>query len=74
MRYYVPFLSHQIKFEHGLGSALNNFVEIKATSIIMILDLEEGLRNLNIYGDSLLVIKWLKGTRRWACIDLFGNL
>jgi ribonuclease HI len=53
--------SKHISSKCGLGAATNNFAELKAASILMNLEREEGMRSLNIYGDSKLVIEWMQG-------------
>jgi len=61
-----------MKFECGLGAATNIFTEVKDTTIIMNLARGGGLRSLNIYGDSKLVIDWMKSSKNKKDLNYRG--
>jgi ribonuclease HI len=50
-----------ISFRYGTGLGTKNEAEIKAALILMTLAIENRMEALSIYGDSKLVISWLKG-------------
>jgi ribonuclease HI len=54
--------SHSFSFSAGLGEATNNFSELMALYLLLLLALENNITHLNIYGDSLFVIQVMKGT------------
>ena len=45
----------------GLGGGSNNFAELLSLKILLIFATKKGCRTLNVYGDSMNVIKWIKG-------------
>jgi hypothetical protein len=53
---------HSFSFSAGLGEATNNFSELMALYLLLLLALEKNINHLNIYGDSLFVIQVMKGT------------
>jgi ribonuclease HI len=57
--------SHQIKFE-GVEPTTLQTPEIKAVSIFRAIALE-GVRDINIYGNSMLVVEWLTGSIDMPC-------
>jgi len=48
---------HSFSFSAGLGHATNNFNEFMALKLTLQLDLEKGITNMNVYGDSMLIIR-----------------
>jgi len=48
----------------GLGSDTNNFVELMALKLLLLFVIEKGIKMLQIYGDSLVVIIWANGLQR----------
>ena len=53
---------HSFSLSTGLGEATNNFNELMALYLLLLLSLEKNINHLNIYGDSLFVIQVMKGT------------
>lgn len=49
--------SHSLKFTAELGNGTNNFSELMALKLVLALGLEHGVSHLQVFGDSLLVIK-----------------
>ena len=52
---------HYITFKAGLGVGSNNYVELSALKLLIILALNKLISNIQIFGDSLLVINWISG-------------
>lgn len=52
--------SQSLRFKAGTGQGSNNFSELMALKLLLTLALECGLSHLQVFGDSLLVIKWLR--------------
>jgi ribonuclease HI len=52
--------SHTISFNVGIRSGSNNLVELLGLKLTLTLVVEYGLTSIQIFGDSLLVIKWFK--------------
>ena len=44
-------------FKAGLGQGMNNFSEISALRLLLFLDLERGINDLQIFGDSQVIVK-----------------
>ena len=53
-----------ISFKAGLGHGTNNFVELLGLKLLLKLALENNITNLQVFGDSQLVIKWVNGLYR----------
>jgi hypothetical protein len=51
--------NHCISFKAGIGQESNNYYELMALKLILQLAQEHGVSQIQIFGDSLLVIKWL---------------
>jgi len=49
-------------FKAGLGGGSNNFAEILALKLLLLLVYEKGIRSIQVFGDSLLIINWLRGS------------
>ena len=52
--------SHSINFKFGMGNGSNNFSELISLKLVLTLALEHGVAHLQVSGDSLLVIKWMR--------------
>jgi ribonuclease HI len=53
--------SHFIKFKVGLGTGMNISVELFALRSLLKLAIEKGIDKMQVFGDSLLVINWMRG-------------
>lgn len=51
---------HSISFKAGVGQASNNFYELMALKLVLMLSWEHGVTQFQLFGDSLLVIQWIK--------------
>ena len=60
--------SHYFELTLGLEEGSNNYVELLSLKLLLIFATENGCRRLNIFGDSLNVINWIKGTQQ--CMHL----
>ena len=52
---------HYITFKAGLGVGTNNYAELFALKLLIILALDKQISNIQIFGDFLLVINWIFG-------------
>ena len=52
----------------GLGEGSNNFAQLLSLKLLLIFAAEKGCRTLNVYGDSMNVINWIK--RSQMCRNL----
>jgi len=59
---------HFFKIAIGLGEGTNNYAEILSLKMLLVFAIEHGVKNISIYGDSMNIINWTKGTQR--CINL----
>lgn len=55
--------STSTSFAENLGKATNNFSEFMAVKLLLILPKEKGIPHINIYGNSMLVIRCLNGSQ-----------
>ena len=55
---------HYITFKAGLGVGSNNFAELSALKLLIILALNKQILNIEFFGDSMLVINWISGKFR----------
>ena len=55
---------HFFTFSAGLGLGTNNYAELLALKLLIILALKQGFQSLQIFGDSQLVINWVTGKFR----------
>ena len=55
---------HFFTFFAVLGMGTNNFAELSALKLLIILALKQGVKCLQIFGDSQLVINWVSGKYR----------
>jgi hypothetical protein len=60
--YFSP--THYFILTSGLGSGTNNYAELMSLKLLIVFAIEKGCRILKVYGDSLNVINWIKGTQR----------
>jgi ribonuclease HI len=51
--------NHNISFKVGIGQETNNFCELMALKLVLKLAQEFGVTQLQIFGDSKLVIQWM---------------
>jgi ribonuclease HI len=60
----VIYLNDQrvITFKVGLCKGTNNLAELMALKPLLILSAKEGVPNIQISGDSLVVVNWMNGT------------
>jgi len=52
--------SHSFKFKMGPGGGSNKFVELMDLKLLVLFALEKGCRSIQVYGDSMLMINWVK--------------
>jgi ribonuclease HI len=57
-----------------LGQGTNNFVELMALKLLLTFAGEKGILNLYIFGDSMVVITWLRKTQICHNINLTSIL
>ena len=53
-----------------LGEGSNNFTELLSLKLLLIFAAEKGCITLNVYGDSMNVINWIKGIQLYRNIRL----
>jgi ribonuclease HI len=53
--------THNISLMVGLGSNTNNLCEFMSLKLVLMLAREQRIYQIQIYGDSLLMIQWMKG-------------
>jgi ribonuclease HI len=56
--------SHYYSMTFGFGTGTNNYVELMSLKLLIAFAIEKGCHSLNVFGDSLNVINWIKGTQR----------
>ena len=61
---------HYFSFKVGLGLGTNNFAELCALKLLLILARRHSLDKIQIFGDSQLVINWVAGKFRLLNIEL----
>jgi ribonuclease HI len=52
--------THNISFKVGLGIDTNKLCELMSLKLVLTLAQEQGISQIQIHGDSLLVIQWMK--------------
>lgn len=60
-----------------MGEAINNFSELMALYLLLLLALEKNINQLNIYGDSMFVTQVMKGThflRSYTLVPLLEEI
>jgi ribonuclease HI len=63
-----------LSFSTSLGEATNKFSELMTLYLLLLLDLEKNIRQLNIFGDSMLVIQVMKDTHILRSYSMFPIL
>jgi ribonuclease HI len=58
-----------LKIKWGLGQGSNNCVELMALKLLLSFAGEKGIMNLQIFGDSFVIINWMRRTQR--CHNIF---
>jgi ribonuclease HI len=53
--------NHFLSFKAGTGRSTNNHNKLTTLKLVLILAIEKGITQIQVLGDSLLVIKWMKG-------------
>ena len=53
--------SHSFELMVRLGEGSNNYAELLSLKFLLIFVAEKGCRTLNVCGDSMNVINWIKG-------------
>ena len=61
---------HSYRLKWGLGTRTNNKLELLALYMLLIFAHEKGLRRLQIFGDSMIVINWINNAQRCHNIQL----
>ena len=61
---------HFFELMVGLGEGSKNSAELPSLKILLMFAAEKGCRNLNIFGDSMNVINWIKGIQHCQNIRL----
>jgi ribonuclease HI len=56
--------SHYYSLNFGFGTRTNNYVELMSLKLLIAFAIEKGCHSLNVFGDSLNVINWIKDTQR----------
>jgi ribonuclease HI len=49
---------HFFHLRAGLGPSTNNYAEIQALKLLLLFAAEKGVSTLQVFGDSLIIIKW----------------
>lgn len=57
--------SHAFHIKMGLGRGTNNRAELLAVKDLLLFSIEKGCKNIQIFGDSLLVINWINSTQQF---------
>jgi ribonuclease HI len=59
--------SHYFSLTFGLGMGTNNYAELMSLKLLIAFAIEKDCHSLNVFGDSMNVINWIRGTQR--CIN-----
>lgn len=62
--------SHYFKFKDCLGNGTNNYAELMVFRSLMMVAGAKGIDRLQIYGDSMFVIKWMNNDKQIQDITL----
>ena len=54
----------------GLGAGTNNYAELMTLKLLLHFALEKGCRNLQIFGDSLIIINWVNKVQHCRTLAL----
>jgi ribonuclease HI len=52
--------NHFLSFKDGTGRPTNNHNKLTSLKLVLILYIEKGITQIQVLGDSLLVIRWIK--------------
>ena len=55
---------HYFLFSAGLGACANNFAELFTLKLLLIFALEKGCTVLQVFGDSMIILNWIKELQR----------
>jgi ribonuclease HI len=66
--------SHLFKMKWGLGPGTNNFAELMALKLLLTFAGEKGISNLQIFGDSMVIINWIRKSQKCHNIRLLPLL
>ena len=61
---------HYFFLTAGLGIGSNNFAELYALKLLLLFALERGCLSLQVFGDSMIVLNWIKELQRYHSIHL----
>ena len=56
--------NHYFKISLGLGAGTNNYAELMTLKLLLCFTIERNCRNLQVFGDSMVVINWLNKTQK----------
>jgi ribonuclease HI len=56
--------SHYYSMTFGLGMGTNNYAKLMSLKLLIAFAIEKGCHSLNVFGDSLNVINWIRGIQR----------
>jgi ribonuclease HI len=51
---------HFFKIKMGLGPGTNNYVELMALKLLLVFAGEKGVKSIQIFGDSMIAINWIR--------------
>jgi hypothetical protein len=54
---------HCLKFKVGLGRGINIFSKLMALKLLLTLFVKKGITNIQIFGDSTMVVNWMRGIK-----------
>jgi ribonuclease HI len=66
--------AHFFNLKLGLGPGTNNYAELMALKLLLNFAGEKGIRSIQIFGDSMVVINWVNKTQRCHNIILLPIL
>lgn len=62
------------KLKMGLGPGTNNYAELMSLKLLLLFAGEKGVKTLQIFGDSMIVINWTRKTQKCHNIQLLSLL
>jgi ribonuclease HI len=62
--------SHCFKLKWGLGPGSNNYAELMALKLLLTFVGEKGINNLQLFGDSMVIINWIRKIQKCHNIRL----
>jgi ribonuclease HI len=66
--------NHFFKMKMGMGSGTNNYVELMSLKLLLLFVGEKGVKSIQIFGDSLNVINWVRKSQKCHNIQLLPLL